>query len=128
MARNPVARERQRLLREQAAREAWIGQQFIALLERNSVVTLFNNGTEYRADLIDPRGKSSSVSEADVRDLLLRTSGVNLTKICHGPCGRSLPIECFGHDRNKPDGRLLRCKKCEAERVRQYKGKKQSKS
>jgi hypothetical protein len=122
--RNPVARQRARLLREQLEREAWIGQQFLRLLEQAAIVTLHNGGDEYRADVIDPRGRTRSVTEGDLRDLLLRVSGVEWTKTCHGPCGRTLPIEHFGHDRNKPDGRLLRCKKCEAERVRQYKGKK----
>lgn len=126
MARNPEAKRRTRLLREQLEREAWIGQQFLNLLARARLVNLLVDGEVIRAEVTDIRGQHRSCEDQDVRDLLIAALGTEPRKQCHGPCGRTLPLSAYGHDKNKPDGRLLRCKRCEAERVRAYKGGKQS--
>jgi hypothetical protein len=122
--RNPATKQRARLAREQLEREAWLGRQLLAMLGTVRICNLYNDGEVIRAEVTDVRGKSRSVEERDVRDLLLAAAGVEVTKKCHGRCKRVLPLSSFGRDKNKPDGRLLRCKRCEAERVRQYKGKK----
>jgi hypothetical protein len=122
MARDLVAKEQRRLLREQTEREAWLGRQLLVLLGVVRICNLYHTGDTIRAEVTDVRGRHRSCEEADVRDLLVAAAGMEPQKQCRGPCGRVLPASAYAHDANRPDGRLLRCKRCEAERVKQYKG------
>jgi hypothetical protein len=117
-------REQARLLREQLEREAWLGRHLLSLIENFCVCSFRNTDDVLRADMMDVRGHTRTCEEQSLHDLLIAVLDKEPQKQCRGPCGRTLAISAFGHDKNKPDGRLLRCKRCEAERVRAYKGKK----
>lgn len=43
---------------------------------------------------------------------MLSPSGSVMVKVCLGPCGRELPLECFGKAKEGHYGRRSRCKEC----------------
>lgn len=45
-------------------------------------------------------------------------------KTCTGECGRTLPLNAFGPDRRREDGRQARCQKCQAAEVHRRRGAK----
>lgn len=61
-----------------------------------------------------------------LRNCLEEALTTTRSKVCWG-CRRSLPLTRFSRDVNRSDGRLGRCRPCEAARVKEYSEKRRAK-
>jgi hypothetical protein len=107
---------------------ARLGQGLEALLPGVLWVRFEHQGEDVLLTWQDGRGRFHTARGTDALDALEGGGLLSEGKVCNGPCGTWRPLDAFGKDASRPDGKNQRCLVCERRRARDNKARKRGRA